>query len=501
MYLNDNTTLQLNPHKYLHLFTKVPIIPLFSLLVGIVIFFELPYLCPRIKILKIYIILISKNANIMGIKMKHFIGKSTCSLLLFGMTFQVLAQGNDSVPARKSRLTLGGYGEAVYTRNFYSDNMFRYSHSEQYKESKGHGRVDLPHVVIMIGYDFGKGWSMGSEIEFEHGGVESAIEIEAEETGEFEKEIERGGEVALEQFWIQKSFGHAFNIKAGHIIVPVGLTNNQHLPTQFFTVYRSEGENTIMPCTWHETGISVWGKVGDWRYEAMIIPALNSSMFNHSGWIHDGSASAFEFKVANNLAGAIRFDNYSVPGLRMGVSGYIGNSFQNDIVRNEKSTKYKGVKGTVVIGTFDFDYKKYNWIVRGNFDYGHLSDAGKISAYNGDLSNSASAPYPHTLVGESAMAGGVEAGYDLFSQISKLKEKKHKLYLFGRYEYYDSYNPSQGAIDYLWASKHRMAVGINYFPMKEIVVKAEYSKRFLKSGYIDEPSFSLGIAYSGFFIK
>ena len=51
---------------------------------------------------------------------------------------------------------------------------------------KGHGRVDLPHVVINLGYDFGKGWSMGTEIEFEHGGSEVAVEIEAEETGEFE---------------------------------------------------------------------------------------------------------------------------------------------------------------------------------------------------------------------------------------------------------------------------------------------------------------------------
>ena len=30
-----------------------------------------------------------------------------------------------------SRLTVGGYGEAVYTRNFYSDNMFRYSHADR----------------------------------------------------------------------------------------------------------------------------------------------------------------------------------------------------------------------------------------------------------------------------------------------------------------------------------------------------------------------------------
>lgn len=49
--------------------------------------------------------------------------------------------------------------------------------------------------------------------------------------------------------------------------------------------------------------------------------------------------------------------------------------------------------------------------------------------------------------------------------------------------------------------KQRMAVGLNYYPMKDIVVKAEYSKRFLKSQYNNEPSFSLGIAYAGFFIK
>lgn len=436
-----------------------------------------------------------------AIKMKKFLGKCSCLLLMSGLALSVCAQ-NDSIPAhKKSRLTLGGYGEAVYTRNFYSDNVFRYSHNDQYRDSKGHGRVDLPHVVIMIGYDFGRGWTMGSEIEFEHGGTESAIEVEAEETGEFEKEIERGGEVALEQLWVQKSFSKAFNIRAGHIIVPVGLTNNAHLPTEFFTVYRPEGENTIFPCTWHETGISLWGRVGDWCYEAMVLPGLNSNMFNHSGWIHDGSASAYEFKVANNLAGAARIDNYSIPGLRMGISGYIGNSFQNDIIRDEKMTKYKDLKGQVLIGAFDFHYNKYNWVVRGHFDYGHLGDASKISTYNSMLSNSASSPYPHTAVGKAALAAGIEAGYDLFSQIRKLKEKEEKLYLFGRYEYYDSFRPAKGVTDLEWSVKKRMAVGINYYPIKEIVVKAEYSKRFLKSQYNNEPSFSLGIAYAGFFIK
>lgn len=89
----------------------------------------------------------------------------------------------DSSSDSPHRLTIGCHGEAVFTRNWYSDQYQWYIDPESYK-GKSHGRFDLPHVVIYLGYDFGKGWSMGSEIEFEHGSVESAVEIENEESGE-----------------------------------------------------------------------------------------------------------------------------------------------------------------------------------------------------------------------------------------------------------------------------------------------------------------------------
>ena len=399
---------------------------------------------------------------------------------------------------KKSRLTLGGYGEAVMTRNFYSDEWQRYTNAEKYKDAPSHGRFDLPHVVLFIGYDFGKGWSMGSEIEFEHGGTESAVEMESEETGEYESEIERGGEVALEQFWIQKSFCREFNIRMGHIIVPVGLTNQHHMPTEFFTVYRPEGENTIFPCTWHETGISLWGRTNDWRYEVMFLPGLDSDRFGTQGFIHDGAGSPYEFKIANAYAGAFRIDNYSIAGLRIGLSGYFGSSFSNSLT---KKTKYKEYNGEVMIGAIDFHYNAHNWIVRGNFDWGHLNDSKQITKFNKENMSSAS-PSPRTAVASDAVATGVEAGYNLFSQFTKVRDTEHKLYLFGRYEYYDSMaKVADGIMDYEWCGKHRMAVGLNYYPMKEIVIKAEYSKRFFKSKYNNEPSFSLGIAYAGFFIK
>ena len=100
-----------------------------------------------------------------------------------------------------SRFSIGGYGEAVMSRNFYSQHFNRYRDPQTYKDDPSHGRFDLPHVTLNLGYDFGHGWTMGMEIEFEHGGTENAVEIDADESGEYEAETERGGEVALEQFW------------------------------------------------------------------------------------------------------------------------------------------------------------------------------------------------------------------------------------------------------------------------------------------------------------
>ena len=395
----------------------------------------------------------------------------------------------------KHRLTIGGYGEAVASRMFYSNNYKRYTSADLYKDDKGFGQFDLPHVVIYLGYDFGKGWSLGTEIEFEHGGTESAVEVEEEETGEYESEVERGGEVALEQFWLQKSFSPALNLRLGHMVVPVGGTNNSHMPTEFFTVYRPEGENTIMPCTWHETGVSLWGRAGDWRYEAMFIAGLDADRFGNKGWIHDGSGSPYEFKMATVYAGALRIDNYSIKVLRLSLSGYLGNSANNTL---NATGKYKGLHGTVAIGAFDFLYNDHNIIARGNFDYGHLSNSLEITTAN--MSTRADSPSPKTNIGESAIAMGIEAGYDIFSQISSMRNREQKFYIFGRYDYYDSmFKTVKNMTDEKMWSRQKITAGVNYYPIPQIAIKGEYSYRILSKQYNNEPTISLGICYSGLF--
>ena len=420
------------------------------------------------------------------------------TLMMMAICLTGSAQKNNADSTKTSRLSVGGYGEANFTRNYYSDHVSRYSQPEEHKNDPSHGRLDIPHAVIYLGYDFGKGWSFGTEIEFEHGGAGIAYEKEDEEGGEWEQETEKGGEVELEQFWLQKSFAPWANIRVGHIVVPVGLNNAHHEPLSYFTVYRPEGENTIMPSTWHQTGVSFWGRAGKFRYEAQFLGGLNADQFTNVGWIHKGHKSPMEFDVANKYAAALRIDNYSIPGLRIGLSGYyghsIGNTYPNDA--NGTGATYQG---KVAIGAIDFTYNAHNWIVRGQADYGYLGNAEELK-YMYNRLNSKS-PYKHSaFVSGNAYAMGIEAGYDIFSQIQSMRQQGERLYVFGRYEAYNPYASDTKGVSYDYTAVKRMAVGLNYHPIKQIVIKAEYSQRFLKSKYNNEPSVNIGVAYEGFFL-
>lgn len=418
------------------------------------------------------------------------------ALLATGFTVSAQEKTDNAL----SRLTVGGYGEAVMSRNFYSQHFNRYRDPLTYKDDKSHGRFDLPHVTLNLGYDFGRGWTMGMEIEFEHGGTESAVEIDADESGEYEAETEKGGEVALEQFWINKSFSDGrFNVKAGELIIPVGEINQHHLPNEFFSVYRSEGEAKLLPNTWHQVGLSLWGSLPQWRYEAIFTSGLDAERFGHDCFVHYGATSPYEYKLANVYAGAARIDNYSVKGLRLSLSGYYGYSFRN--TERKAGASYDDCHGALAIGSFGFELNRWNLIVRGNATYANLSDAERITAFCNAYpkhTQQDGSPSKHSPIGSSAYSFGGEAGYDVFSIFDALRQKQ-KLYVFGRYEDYNTYATGNKKVAYTYDHVKRMSFGINYKPIPQIIVKAEWAKRYLDSAYNDEPSISLGVMFVGWF--
>ena len=95
---------------------------------------------------------------------------------------------------------------------------------------------------------------------------------------------------------------------------------------------------------------------------------------------------------------------------------------------------------------------------------------------------------------------GIEAGYDVLALISHPSPLTSHLYMFARYEQYNPYASNTKSTAYDYTEVKRMAVGLNYFPVPEIAIKAEFSNRFLKSQYNNEPAINIGVTYEGFFL-
>ena len=129
--------------------------------------------------------------------------------------------------------------------NFKDYGINRFYGGNDGNPKKNRNTISIPRFVLAFDYKFNSKWILGAEIEFESGGTGTAFELENTENGEYETEVEKGGEVAIEQFHITRLIHRSLNVRAGHIIVPVGLTNAHHEPINFFGTSRPEGETSL----------------------------------------------------------------------------------------------------------------------------------------------------------------------------------------------------------------------------------------------------------------
>ncbi|MDR2475087.1 MAG: hypothetical protein LBD45_04435 [Bacteroidales bacterium] len=389
-----------------------------------------------------------------------------------------------------NRYRFGGYGEILFQH-------FNYG-ADRYKDPNGaqpdnRSYVSLPRTIFAFDYKFRDDIVLSTEVEFEYGGTGAAMELEYEEGGEYEMEIEKGGEVTLEQFHITKRFCNALNIRVGHMIVPVGLTNAHHEPIFFFGTSRPEGEMTILPCTWHETGISILGYAAGFRYEVMMINGLDPNAFSSINWIREGKQSMFETSVMTSPAFAGRVEYSGIRNLRLGMSGYFNNTAKN-ATKPEKTTL---IKAPVSIASFDAQYGSKNLIVRANFIYGNLGDSKQLSSINRTISKNTN--FPRTPVAKNAVSYSAEAGYNILSFFPT----KEKLMPFIRYEYYNcAEKMEEGMAEMPINRRNVITFGLNYNILPNMVLKADYSMRRLGSGnYNNENTFGIALAYTGWLIK
>ena len=404
-----------------------------------------------------------------------------------------------------NKFRFGGYGEAVASFKDYGINRFYGGHLGNKKDHRN--TISIPRFVAAFDYKFNSKWILGAEIEFEAGGVGTAYEIENSENGEYETEVEKGGEVALEQFHITRLIHPAFNIRAGHIIVPVGLTNSHHEPINFFGTYRPEGETTILPSTWHDNGLEIFGTFGrgytTFSYQALVVSGLNANGFDRNTWIAGGKQGIFEEDNFTSPGYAFRLDYKGVPGLRAGASFYY---CANTGANSDKLTEYPLHKIPVRIYTADAQYKNKYVTARTNFVWGNLSNAEYVSSVNTKLSNKS--PYTRVVpVAKRAVTYAGEIGVNVSAFFNN--PKVPVIYPFARYEYYNPQEEGEGMQVMELRNKVSMwTVGLNWFALPNLVVKADYMTRQIGTGkmfgtgpYNSENEFSIGIAYVGWFLS
>ena len=363
-----------------------------------------------------------------------------------------------------SNFSLRGYGVV----NYYN---YDYDTDKTLKD-----KFDPERLNLYLEYKFTDKINFKSEIEFEHGGTGSTIDLDTqEEFGEFEQEIEKGGSVKLEQAHINFQITPYFNVRAGRMKMYFGLHQSLDTPTRYFTTHRQEMENEILPLGWYENGVEFYGTFAKrFNYKAYIVSGLDASGFSSRGWIKDGYQQRFEMSNAESFAFAARLDYKfgTHKDTYFGVAAYINDAAANRPKNDMEESAYV----TILEGHVTYNEKnlRFNAIAL----YGNLENSNIVSQRNANLSNNLGVK--RTPVGKNALGFSIEAGYNILPLIKA--DSKQMLYPFMRYDYYDTMHDVEGSvIDNPRWERSAITGGFNWFVHPQIVVKAHYSDRRLGS--------------------
>ncbi len=383
-----------------------------------------------------------------------------------------------AIPADSERLQISGYGAINYANFDWQTDPERRSH------------VDVERLVIAPKHQITDTIRLEAELEFEHGGTGITMAFDKfEEFGEFEMEVEKGGEVIVEKLAAVVEIRPTLNIRVGHIIVPVGLTAKRHRPQHYFTTTRPESESNLIPTIWHENGIELFGKIGAFNYQAQVVNGLDSTGFSSRRWIVGGHQLRFETANAEDFALVGRVDYTVMDGTVLGVSAYYGDSADNRPKPDLQADAHVSILD--LHGFYEVGALK----VRGMILYGRLENSELISKANRNLSNNLNVK--RTPVGSRAFGGYLEVGYNFFEFFKSSLNTEAALDLFVRHDNYDTMAEVKGDIfDNPRWERQTWTFGANYHPHPQLVFKGHYSARRLGAEVENEENtFALGMGF------
>lgn len=368
-----------------------------------------------------------------------------------------LGPAASSVYKVNSGLSIGGYGEATFRKPI-SD-----------RTESDRDVADFLRVVQYTGYKFNDWLIFNSEIEFEHGTTGSIGDVDGDSSGS----------ISVELAYLDFLLDDAINARVGLLLMPLGFVNEIHEPPFFHGVVRPEIERRIIPTTFRENGLGIFGNLGEeLEYRAYLVNGLRASRFRTSGirgGRQSGNRALFE-DVA--FTGRLDYQPNFFPGSTIGVSTFFGNSGQDDDFNGQDVSAFTSI--TDVHAQFKLNQFEFKAL-------GIFSTVDDTEVLNVALDE---------VIGEEQFGWYVELAYDVLPHFAP--ESEHYLAPFVRFESFDTQSDiAEGFTGSDSADQDLVVVGFSYKPVTNVVLKLDY-RNFSSSGDgadADEIAFGIGYAY------
>lgn len=357
----------------------------------------------------------------------------------------------DILLSSDNKLTVGGYGEVHY--NQILD-----------EEKRTNGTLDVHRMVLFFGYNFSKKTQFVTEIEMEY-----------------------ANELWVEQLFVQHKLTDYMNLRAGLLLIPMGIINEFHEPTTFNGVERPLIDNKIAPSTWREIGLGFTGNVlpASLKYQVYMVNGASSydganGLYNGSNGIRSGRQKGTKSYISSpNFTAKVEY--YGIRGLNFGLSGYVGKSQSKLYDKlDEKNNALVAKADSSVVGMsmlgFDTRYNYKGLELRGQLYYSAFTNTEAYNEFTrkaGKLND----------LGESMMGYYVEAGYNV---LRLFPESKMELVPFVRYQDYNTHlTVNSGQTAKKEYDGHVVTTGLTLRLTKGVVAKLDAD--FAKTNALTKP--------------
>jgi hypothetical protein len=375
-----------------------------------------------------------------------------------------LGPSASKVYGAKKGVSIGGYGEGLYSNP-----------SSTLQDGTPSGRdaqLDWLRAVLYFGVKFDDSILFNSELEVEHA-----------TTGEGG---EARGEVALEFAYLDFLVRPQVNVRAGLVLVPMGFVNERHEPPTYLGTRRPIVETLILPATWSEIGVGVFGDLGPKvTYRAYMTSGLaaagtssGAEGFTSEG-IRDGRAEGSR-AAAEDLALTGRIDGSPAPGLTIGASFFTGDAGQKAPVAGG----HLSARTTIVDGHVEYRWRGLQ--LRGLYAGTSISNAEGVNAAQGFAGSSS--------VGSRQYGWYGEAGYDVLTHVAGCR---HALIPYLRHERLDTQDAVPAGFSADPANDVALTTaGLQWKPIPNVSVKVDWNRTTTaaRTGF-DEWALALGYMF------